>query len=100
MERKFDISDFVDTITEASITEKLIKRVKLRRKELKYTQKELAKRSGVNYASIRRFETTGDISLASLIKIAHAMNCLEDFNNLFKYEQITNLKDYKLWLKN
>lgn len=50
MERKFDISDFVDTITEASITEKLIKRVKLRRKELKYTQKELAKRSGVNYA--------------------------------------------------
>lgn len=50
MERKFDISDFVDTITEASITEKLIKRVKLRRKELKYTQKELAKRSGVSYA--------------------------------------------------
>lgn len=96
MERRFDISDFVDTITEASITEKLIKRVKLRRKELKYTQQELAKRSGVSYASIRRFETTGDISLASLIKIAHAMNCLEDFNNLFKYEQITNLKDYKL----
>ena len=96
MEKRFDISDFVDTITEASITEKLIKRVKLRRKELKYTQKELAKRSGVSYASIRRFETTGDISLASLIKIAHAMNCLEDFNNLFKYEQITNLKDYKL----
>ena len=84
MERRFDISDFVDTITEASITEKLIKRVKLRRKELKYTQQELAKRSGVSYASIRRFETTGDISLASLIKIAHAMNCLEDFNNLFK----------------
>lgn len=100
MEKRFDISDFVDTITEASITEKLIKRVKLRRKELKYTQQELAKRSGVSYASIRRFETTGDISLASLIKIAHAMNCLEDFNNLFKYEQITNLKDYKLWLKN
>ncbi len=96
MEKRFDISDFVDTITEASITEKLIKRVKLRRKELKYTQQELAKRSGVSYASIRRFETTGDISLASLIKIAHAMNCLEDFNNLFKYEQITNLKDYKL----
>lgn len=96
MEKRFDISDFVDTITEASITEKLIKRVKLRRKELKYTQQELAKRSGVSYASIRRFETTGDISLASLIKIAHVMNCLEDFNNLFKYEQITNLKDYKL----
>lgn len=96
MERRFDISDFVDTITEASITENLIKRVKARRKEHKYTQQELAKRSGVSYASIRRFETTGDISLASLIKIAHAMNCLEDFNNLFKYEQITNLKDYKL----
>lgn len=96
MERRFDISDFVDTVTEASITENLIKRVKSRRKEHKYTQQELSKRSGVSYASIRRFETTGDISLASLIKIAHAMNCLEDFNNLFKYEQITNLKDYKL----
>ena len=96
MKNDFDISDFVNVETESSIIEKLIQRVKLRRKELKCTQKELAKRSGVSYASIRRFETSGDISLISLIRIAHALNCLEDFNNLFKYEQISNLKEYKL----
>lgn len=96
MKNDFDISDFVNVETESSIIAKLIQRVKLRRKELKCTQKELSKRSGVSYASIRRFETSGDISLISLIRIAHALNCLEDFNYLFKYEQISNLKEYKL----
>lgn len=91
---KFDISSFVDVATEKSIVEGLKTRERSRRKELKLSQKELSTRSGVSYASIRRFENSGEISLSSLIKIAHALNCLEDFNNLFKYKLITNLKDY------
>ena len=95
MIQNFDISTFVNVTTEENILKGIVDRVKLRRKELKLTQKEFAKRSGVSYGFIRRFENSGEISLTSLLKIANAINCLEDFKELFKYQQITSLKDYK-----
>lgn len=93
MDNKFDISQFVDTTTESGIISALVERVKLRRKEVKLTQRALAVKSGVSYSSIRRFESTGDISLSSLIKIADALDSLTDFNNLFKNRKITSIKD-------
>lgn len=96
MENKFDISAFVNALTEEKVTKDLVDRVKERRKELKISQKELSTRTLVSYGSIRRFENSGQISLASLIRIANALNCLSDFNLLFKTKQITNLKDYKV----
>ena len=73
----------------------MVNRVIARRKELKIFQKDLAFKSGVSYGSIRKFETTGEISLKSIIQIAKVLNSLEDFNKLFVYTQITNLKDIK-----
>ena len=96
MKNKFDISDFVDYLTEEKVIKNLVNRVIARRKELKITQKNLAFKSGVSYGSIRRFEATGEISLKSLIQIAKVLNSLEDFNKLFVHTQITNLKDIKL----
>jgi predicted transcriptional regulator len=96
MNRRFDIGEFVDTETEQSVLLGLIKREKQRRKELHLTQKELSVMSGVSYASVRRFEVTGDISLSSLLKIGSAMDCLLDFNELFKNKKITDLKDYNV----
>ena len=81
-------------LTEQKVLYGLVERVKERRKELKLTQQGLAKKSGVSYGSIRRFETTGEIALTSLLKIANALNSLEEFNMLFSTELITNLKDY------
>ena len=48
----------------------------------------------VSYASLRRFEETGNISLSSLLKIANAFNTLKDFDYLFQDEIILNLKEY------
>ena len=48
-----------------------------------------------SYEYIRRFETTGEISLKSLIQIAKVLNSLEDFNELFVH---TQKKDIKLSL--
>ena len=96
MKNNFDISEFVNTPTIQSILVSLTERVKLRRKELKISQKLLAQQSGVTYASIRRFENTGEISLVSLLKIAKSLNCLEDFNELFSNRVITNIKDLDL----
>lgn len=54
------------------------------RKNKKISQQRLSVISGVSYASIRRFEKTGDISLASLIKLALALQLYDDIDNLFK----------------
>jgi len=66
-----------------AIQKNLAGRVRARRKEGKISQAEMAKRSGVSYASIRRFENTGDISLASLARIAAVLGYEADFDNLF-----------------
>ena len=39
--------------------------------------------SGVSLGSIKRFETTGNISLISLTKIAYALDIKEDLDQLF-----------------
>lgn len=95
METKFDIGQFVGVLTEQSVVSGIVERVKKKRRQMKLSQKELSKKSGVTYASIRRFEATGEISLSSLLKIAHALNALKDFEGVFKGEVITSLKDYK-----
>lgn len=54
------------------------------RKRKKVSQQRLSVISGVSYASIRRFEKTGDISFASLVKLALALRLYDDLDNLFK----------------
>ena len=54
------------------------------RKNRKISQQRLSVISGVSYASIRRFEKTGDISLSSLVKLALALQLYDDLDNLFK----------------
>ncbi len=92
MKNKFDISDFVPVITEQQIKNELVYRFKQRRKEFGISQKELSIRSGISYASIRRFETTGEISLASLLRISTVIDCLEDFNELFRNPIIKDIR--------
>jgi len=84
MENKYDISSFVNVITEQAMKKEIVKKFKLRRKEFGITQKDLAMRSLVSYASIRRFESTGEISLHSLLSISSVIGLLEDFYCLFK----------------
>lgn len=64
-------------------TKQMADRIVKKRKKMKFTQKELARRSGVSYASIRRIETTGEILLHSLMLIAVALDSLKDFENVF-----------------
>ena len=46
-------------------------------------QEKLASISGVSYGSIKRFETTGQISLLSLTKIAIALDLADELRNIF-----------------
>ena len=61
----------------------LAKRVKNIRKRRKISQEELSNKSGVSYGSIKRFESTGMISLLSLTKLAIALGCTDEITNMF-----------------
>jgi len=61
----------------------LAERFRKIRKSKKLSQSQLADKSGVSYGSIRRFEYTGQISLESLLKIAHLFDRLDDFDSIF-----------------
>lgn len=52
------------------------------RKELGWTQQVLAEKSDVSYGSLKRFETTGQISFESLLKIAESLGRLSEFENI------------------
>ena len=58
-------------------------RVRKIRKRRSITQEKLASISGVSYGSIKRFETTGQISLLSLTKIAIALDLADELRNIF-----------------
>lgn len=63
------------------------------RKSLKLSQAELAKRSGVSLGTIKRFESSGQIALESLLKLAYLLNALQDFETVFKRDN--NLEEIK-----
>lgn len=48
------------------------------------SQQSLSKRSGVSFGVIKKFERTGKISLASLLKIGLVLNSLNEFAEFFK----------------
>ena len=95
MENRFDISTFEETLTIQKALVTLIENEKKCRKAKHISQKELAKMTGVSYASIRRFENNGKIFFTSLLKIADVLDCLEDFTSIFSQKIPTSLKDYK-----
>lgn len=68
-------------------------RVRARRKEKNITQVCLSKRADVSLGSIKRFEQTGEISLTSLIKIAYALGCENDFEQLFAKKGYASIQE-------
>lgn len=68
-------------------------RMSVRRKEKKITQVQLADSSNVSLGSIKRFERTGEISLSSLIKIAFALGCENDFDELFSKKGYSSIQE-------
>lgn len=65
----------------------------VRRKSLGMTQALLAEKSGVSPASIKRFERLHRISLESLVAIAFALRCEDDFEGLFASRTYASIDD-------
>ena len=69
--------------TAEELDQKLAQRVRNIRKRRSISQEKLAAMSGVSHGSIKRFETTGQISLISLTKIAMALDIADELRSHF-----------------
>ena len=69
--------------TSDEIIMQVAENVRKMRKRLKISQQDLSRMSGVSYGSVKRFESTGNISLISLTKIAAALDASDEIKNLF-----------------
>lgn len=57
------------------------------RKNRKLSQEVLAERSGISLGSLKRFESTGQISFESLLRLAHFYGLLDHFSPLFEEKE-------------
>lgn len=71
----------------------IAERVKLRRLEKGWTQNMLATKSGVSLASYRRFESSGEMSLRSLVMLAFALDMTDEFEALFNSKTYQSVDD-------
>lgn len=86
------MGEYGDQNTPKEVMILLSKNVAALRKEQNFTQKELSEKSGVAYASIRKFERTGIISLESLLKISNTLDRLAEFESLLLPDEMEGLK--------
>ena len=69
--------------TAEELDQKLAQRVRNIRRRRSISQEKLASMSGVSLGSVKRFETSGQISLISLTRIAIALDLADELRNLF-----------------
>ncbi len=69
--------------TAEELDQKLAQRVRNIRRRRFISQEKLASMSGVSLGSVKRFETSGQISLISLTRIAIALDLADELRNLF-----------------
>ena len=67
--------------TPLEVSKALAEKHRTLRKQLKMSQEEMAERSGVSLGSLKRFESTGKISLDSLLKLMHLLGRLNEFDH-------------------
>ena len=70
--------------TPKEINKLIATRIRDIRKRKKISQKKLSEKSGVSLGSVKRFESSGEISLISLTKLAIALNCENELESLFE----------------
>lgn len=97
------INDNILSITDGFpdvIMQQIASRVKEIRLAKNLTQKALALRTDVSFASYRRFERTGEIAFRSLVMLGIVLDMSEDFNELFVSKSYQSIQDLVLQKSN
>lgn len=83
----------LDQQTPSEIAADIARRVRMRRRELKLPQAQMARKAGMSLGSYKRFEQQALISLESLIKLSIALGCEDDFDMLFASRQYASIQE-------
>jgi transcriptional regulator with XRE-family HTH domain len=87
------LDDMLNDNVPSNIAKRISQNMKQRRLDLNLTQALLSKKSGVSFGTLKRFETSAEISLKSLLQLAISLNATELFNDLFKIEKPERIDD-------
>ena len=87
------VSGALSLQTPEEVKQSLAKRFKGFRLRKGWKQMTLAARSGVTLGSLKRFERFGEISLMRLLKLAHALGCLDAFHTLIQEAPVKSLAE-------
>ena len=79
--------------TPSDVARRLANKLRSIRKRKKITQKQLALRSNVSYAVLRKFEETGHISLESFIKLTMELGVVSEINDLFTQPVYSSIEE-------
>ena len=79
--------------TAEEMYQQLADRVRNIRKRRAISQEKLSQMSGVSLGSVKRFETTGKISLLSLTKLAIALGCADEIRDMFQEIPYRNIEE-------
>ena len=83
----------LDDFNPGLILKNIAERARRNRLELNLTQSALAVKSGVSLGSLKRFESTSEISLKNLVMLALVLDATEEFNLLFKNQKYKSIDD-------
>lgn len=83
----------LDKRTPPEICSLIAAALRKRRKDARLSQEKLAVKSGVSLGSLKRFERTGEISLLSLVKLATALQCQNELEQLFAKRIYSSIED-------
>ena len=79
--------------TAEEINAALASRIRQLRKRRGISQQQLSEDSGVSLGSLKRFESTGQISLLSLTRLAVALDCAGEIRRLFSEVPYRNIEE-------
>ncbi len=93
---KVDVNDNILSLIDKTpdlLMSGIAQRVKQRRLEKGWTQKMLAAKAGLSLPSYRRFESSGEISVRSLVMLAFALDMTDEFETLFSSKSYQSIDD-------
>ena len=88
-------SSLPNLLTPPEAAQLLAVRFKALRLQAGYKRSTLAERAGVTPASLKRFEGSGQVSLINLLRLAHALDRLPEFADLFVASQAASLAELR-----
>lgn len=83
---------FLEKANVGGLMLQIAQQVKVNRLQLNMSQEQLALKAGVSLGSIKRFESSGEISLKHLLKIAILFDATDPFLQLFSSPKYQNME--------